>query len=144
MCKSCSNFTTINVQTALSNIFDFSFNLWIPLCKIMNPLPNLIKRHITLLPFRHLENLQISQYFPNFLIVLLYIIMRNTKILMNLLIHFTTNTAELNRMRYYRTNIRELLWFVLCNWTAFYLCWNTMDTLDYVDHVLESILNVIL
>lgn len=109
MRKSCCDFAAINVQTPFGNIFDFGFNLRIPLCEIVNPLADFIKGNIALLPFGHLENLQIGQYLSDLFVVLLDIVMRNTEILMNLLIHLTTNMTVLNRMQYDRTNISKLL-----------------------------------
>lgn len=144
MCKPCSYFTTINIQTTLCDIFYFCFYLWIPFCEIMNSTTNFIKWHITFLPLWHLEYFQVSKNLSNFFVIIFNIIMRDTKILVDLFIHLSTNTIELNRLWNDRSNISKFLGFFLRYRTTLNLSRNSMYTFYNVDHILKCIFNIIL
>lgn len=143
MCKSCCDFTTINIQTTLSNIFNFGFYLRIPFCEVVNSATNFIEWYIAFLPFWHLENFQISKNLSDFLIIFLHIVVGYIVILVNLFIHLPTNTIELDRLWNYWTNISKFLWFFFGHWACFDFSWDSVNTLYHINHIFKCILNII-
>lgn len=113
MSKSCSDLATINVEASFGNIFDFSFYLRIPFCKVVNSLSDLIKRHIAFLPLWHLEHLQDSQNLSDFFVIFLNIIMRHTKVFSNLFIHFISDSVEFYRLSHNTSKISKFIGFLI-------------------------------
>jgi hypothetical protein len=70
--------------------------------------------------------------------------MRDTKILSDLFVHFTSYSIELNGMRNYASNISQFIVFFFVDVSAFDLGWNSVDAFHNVNHVLERVFNVIL
>jgi hypothetical protein len=89
------DFDAVDVETALGDILDSGLNVAIPLSELMNLLPDLFKRHVPLLPLRHLERVQETEYLPHLLVVLLNVLSRNPEISTHLLQHLPANSVEI-------------------------------------------------
>lgn len=106
----------------------------------MDLLPDLLKRHVALLPVRHLERVQEAEYLPHLLVVLLDVLPRNPEIATHLLQHLAANPVELHRLRDNQSDVRQFL--VLFLRAQPDLCGDAVDALDHFDHVLECALHV--
>jgi len=89
------NFDAVDVETALGDILDSGLYVAIPLSELMDLLPDLFKRHVPLLPVRHLERVEETEYLPHLLVVLLYVLSRYPEIATHLLQHLAANSVEI-------------------------------------------------
>lgn len=144
MSKSCSDLATINVEASFGNIFDFSLDLWIPFCKVVNSLSDLVERYIAFLPLWHLEHFQDSQNLSDFFVIFLNIIMGNAEILSNLFIHRVSDSVEFYRLSHNTSDISKFIGFLIRQIAAFDLSRNSMNTLDNIDHIFQSVFNIFL
>ena len=143
MSESGCNLASINVETPFSDIFDFSLNFRIPFSKIMNSLPYFIKRNVALLPFWHLEHIQNSHNLSHLLVIFFNIVMWYAEILSDLFIHFTSNSIKIDGLRNYTSNVDQFIRLFFIHVIAFDLSWNSVNTLDHINHVLECVFNIV-
>ena len=142
MSQSSSNFTAINIQTTFCDIFYFSFDLWIPFCKVMNSFSDLIKRYISFLPFRHLKYFQNCKDLSHFFVIFFHILWGCVKIFSNLFIHLSPNLIKFHWLRNNTANICQFLRLVIRKTTSFDLGRNSMNAFNNIDHIFESTLKI--
>ena len=108
----------------------------------MDSFSNIIKRNISLFPLRHLKNFEESQYLPYFFIVFLDVILGYIEVFSNWFVHLSSDSIKLNRLRNNTANICESFRFLFWRITSFNFCWNSMNTLNNIDHIFEGIFDI--
>ncbi len=69
--------------------------------------------------------------------------MRNAEVFPDLFIHLSFDTIEFDWLRNNTTNICKFLRFLFRHAATFDFSWNSVYTLNYINHIFKCILNVI-